>query len=109
MTSEFVKIEICIPEQNLDEVHKALIEVDAGHIGNYDACITYHLLNGTWRPLVGSNPYSGTTDEINRVKELQVEFICKAENLEKTVKAIRKVHPYETPIINAFPLLNVNF
>ena len=109
MASEFVKIEICIPEQYLDKIHKALIEVDAGHIGNYDACINYTPTEGTWRPLVGSNPYSGTTDEINRVKELQVEFICKAENLEKTVKAIRKAHPYETPIINAFPLLNVNF
>ena len=35
------KLEIFIPETHLKALQKALQDVDAGHIGNYDSCMSY--------------------------------------------------------------------
>ena len=34
------KIETFIPQESLQDIRKALLEVDAGHIGNYRGCIS---------------------------------------------------------------------
>lgn len=46
------KLEIFIPETHLEPLQRALKEVDAGHIGNYDCCLSYSPVTGCWRPLV---------------------------------------------------------
>ena len=84
-----------------------LIDVDAGHIGKYDACLSYSPVIGTWRPLEGTNPYIGEKNKISEEKELKVEVTCKTEKIDETIKAIKKVHPYEEPVINVIPLLKV--
>lgn len=103
----YVKLEIFIPETHFRVLQKALQEVDAGHIGKYDSCLSYSRVMGTWRPLEGTNPYIGKTNEISEEPELKVEVTIKAENLQKTISAIKAVHPYEEPVINAIPLLAV--
>ena len=45
------KLEIFIPETHLGVLQKALQDVDAGHIGNYDSCMSYSPVTGCWRPL----------------------------------------------------------
>ena len=103
---QFCKLEIFIPETHFSQLQKVLQYVDAGHIGNYDSCLSYSVVIGTWRPLDGSKPYSGEQNKISQEKELKVEVRIKKENLEKTIKAIKSVHPYETPVINIIQLLN---
>lgn len=103
---EYCKLEIFIPETHFKQLQVALQNVDAGHIGNYDTCLSYSEVIGTWRPLKNAHPYSGTQDEISQETELKVEVRIKTNNLEKTLKAIKEVHPYETPVINIIPLLN---
>ena len=34
-----------------------------------------------------------------------MEVTCRVADLEKTVAAVKAVHPYEEPVINAIPLL----
>ena len=34
------------------------------------------------------------------------EVTCRAADLEQTVAAVKAVHPYEEPVINAIPLLS---
>jgi hypothetical protein len=99
-------LEIFIPETHLKTLQKALQEVDAGHIGNYDCCLSYSEVTGVWRSLRGTKPYLGRENELSQEKELKVEVIIFLENLEKTFKAVRAVHPYEEPVINVMPLLN---
>ena len=41
MTIEYVKLEIFIPETHFPQLQRALQSVDAGHIGNYDSCLSY--------------------------------------------------------------------
>ena len=105
MNFEYCKIEIFIPEANFKELQNALIEIDAGHIGKYDACLSYSYVTGTWRPLEGTNPYKGELNKISEEKELKVEVTVKFSNVDETIKAIKKIHPYEEPVINVIPLL----
>lgn len=104
MEFEFFKLEIFIPETHLEVLQKALMEVDAGHIRNYDCCISYSKVIGCWRPLDGTTPYIGSVGEISSEPELKVEVCCKAARLRETKAAIKRVHPYEEPVINVIPL-----
>lgn len=103
----FCKLEIFIPETHLGPLQRALQSVDAGHIGRYDCCMSYHPVTGCWRPLEGASPYLGAVGEISREPELKVEVTCPAERLEETIAAVKAVHPYEEPVINVIPLLRV--
>jgi hypothetical protein len=103
---KFCKLEIFIPKTHFSQLQKVLQDVDAGHIGNYDSCLSYSEVIGTWRALDEAHPYLGKKNEISQEPELKVEVRIAAENLDKTIKAIKDVHPYETPVINIIPLLN---
>lgn len=107
MEFKYFKLEIFIPESHFRHLQKALQKVDAGHIGNYDSCLSYSRVMGTWCPLAGTSPYIGTENEISEEPELKVEVTVKAEKLEETVAAIKAVHPYEEPVINVIPLFMV--
>ena len=104
MEKKYYKFEIYIPESHFDELRKALMSVDAGHIGNYDCCLSYSRVIGTWRPLAGTDPFLGRTGEISEEEELKVEVTVAGEKLEETLAAIRAVHPYEEPVINVIEL-----
>lgn len=109
MEFEFCKIEIFLPKTHLAALQEALRRVDAGHVGNYDCCLSYHEVTGCWRPLAGSEPYSGEENEISREAEYKVEVLCRAEKAEQTIRAIKEAHPYERPVINAIPLWRTGF
>lgn len=102
----FYKLEIFIPKTHFAHLQTALRSVDAGHIGNYDSCLSYSEVIGTWRPLDGSTPYSGKQNEISQEPELKVEVRILSENLDKTLSVIKDIHPYETPVINIISLQN---
>ena len=105
MDVSFLKLEIYIPEDHLGALQTALQSVDAGHIGNYDCCLSYSQVMGTWRPLAGTSPYIGTEGAISCEPELKVEVTIRAERLTETMEAVKSVHPYEEPVVNVIPLL----
>ena len=95
----FFKLEIFIPE-----THLADLSADAGHIGNYDCCLSYSRVIGTWRPLPGTDPFIGEEGMISEEEELKVEVTVKGNRLDETLEAIKAVHPYEEPVINVIEL-----
>ena len=99
------KLEIFLPATHLEAMKQALRDVDAGHIGNYDCCLSYSPVTSCWRPLPGTNPYLGQVDEVSCESELKVEVTCYLERLDETLEAIKTVHPYEEPVIYVIPLL----
>lgn len=107
MQYKHIKLEIFIPKTHLKQLQKALQDIGAGHIGKYDSCLSYSQVIGTWRPLEGANPYIGQKNEISEEPELKVEVTIKAEALLESLSAIKAVHPYEEPVINAIPLLEI--
>ncbi len=100
----YCKIEIFIPETHLAVLQEALRRVDAGHIGNYDSCLSYSRVIGCWRPLPGSSPYIGEEDSVSSEPELKVEVTCLRHKADMTIAAIKEAHPYEEPVINVIPL-----
>jgi len=103
------KLEIFIPESHLEALREALRAVDAGHIGNYDCCLSYSCVTGCWRPLAGAHPYLGEEGAVSEEAELKVEVTCLRERVEETVRAVRAAHPYEEPVINVIPLYRTGF
>ena len=98
------KLEIFIPASHLSALQKALQAVDAGHIGQYDSCMSYSPVTGCWRPLQGSTPYIGHMGEVSTEPEIKAEVTCQTEKVKETLRAIKEVHPYEEPVIHVIPL-----
>lgn len=103
----YCKLEIFLPVTHLLPLQQALQEADAGHIGNYDCCLSYTSVTSFWRPLEGTDPYIGNVGEITTQRELKVEVTCKTQQVDKILAAIKKIHPYEEPAINVIPLYRV--
>ena len=101
---DWLKLEIYIPESHFPALQRALQSADAGQIGNYDSCLSYSRVKGTWRPLQGARPYIGEEGTVSEAEELKVEVNVRKDKLESTLRAIRSVHPYEEPVINVIPL-----
>lgn len=106
---QYCKLEIFIPETHIEALQKALQSVDAGHIGNYDSCMSVSRVTGYWRPLEGCNPYIGENGKVSCEPEAKVEVTIYASEVERTIRAIKSVHPYEEPVINAIPIWKTSF
>lgn len=106
---QYCKLEIFIPETHFQPLREALLSVGAGHIGAYDGCLSVTETTGFWRPLEGSHPYDGEKNILTKAKELKVEVICLKGRTEETIRAVKAVHPYEVPVINAIPLYKTGF
>lgn len=104
---EYVKLEIFIPETHLDILRSALQRADAGHIGNYDSCLSYSRVTSTWRPLEGTHPFLGEQGKVSCEPELKVEVTVLLDRLNETIQEIKQIHPYEEPVINAIPLIGI--
>ena len=66
-------------------------------------------VTGYWRPLDGCDPYIGENGKISSEPEAKVEVTIYAEAVERTIQAIKEVHPYEEPVINAIPIWKTSF
>ncbi|MEZ5571732.1 MAG: YqfO family protein [Halioglobus sp.] len=86
-----------VPATHLDSVKSAVFAAGAGRIGNYDSCCWQVLGEGQFRPLVGSEPFIGQSNKLERVAEYRVEMVCDAANIKSAVAAILATHPYQEP------------
>jgi hypothetical protein len=109
MDFAYCKLEIFLPADHLPDLQRALTQVDAGHIGNYDSCLSYSPVTSCWRPLAGTDPYLGEEGRLSTEPELKVEVTCRREQVDETLAAILAVHPYEEPVINVIPLYRTSF
>lgn len=90
-------ISFYVPLDHAEKVKNAMFDAGAGRIGAYDQCAWQTLGQGQFRPLEGSSPFIGVTDQVERIDELKVEMVCKDDYLQPVLVALRKAHPYETP------------
>lgn len=104
MEFEYCKLEIFVPESHFRAVQSALQQADAGHIGKYDSCLAYSRVTGCWRPLEGCQPYHGREGQVSEEPEIKVEVTCRAAQADAVIAAVKRVHPYEEPVIQAIPL-----
>ena len=104
--AETTMYQLCfyVPESHLEKVKNAVFEAGAGRVGSYDRCAWQTAGTGQFRPLPGSEPFSGETGDLSQAPEHKVEMVCAAECLERAVDALLESHPYETPAWSAWPL-----
>lgn len=98
------KIVVYVPYDYIDSVREALFNVDAGHIGNYSSCSFSVNGEGTFKPLEGTNPFIGKEGLLEKASEYRLETVVKEDNLQKTIDAILKAHPYEEVAYDIFLL-----
>lgn len=101
-----VKIEFFVPAEFVEALRDELNRVGVGRIGNYDHCLSFSTVKGYWRPLEGANPYQGQIGEISQGSECKVEVNCRRELVNAALGVIRRIHPYDEPLINIIPLAN---
>lgn len=102
----FVKIEIFIPDEYVETLRDELSNINVGRIGNYDHCLSITNVRGYWRPLEGSRPFAGEIGQISEGTESKVEVNCRWDSIEDALHVIRRIHPYDEPVINIIPLIN---
>lgn len=101
-----VKIAVMVPEEDVDSVRKAMCEAGCGQIGNYSYCTMATPITGTFLAGDDTNPYVGRKNVIESYEEIKLEALCDIQDAPRVLEAIRKVHPYEEPGIDIYPIIN---
>jgi hypothetical protein len=101
-----VKLEIFVPREYALKIRDELSKVGVGRIGSYDHCVAISPVQGYYRPLPGADPFDGEIGKLSEVTEYKVEVNCKRELVNEAIKVIRRVHPYDEPLVNVLPLAN---
>ena len=101
-----VKLVVFVPVSHADIIRKALGEAGAGKIGNYDFCSFSSRGVGRFRGNEKSNPTIGAAGQYEAVEEERIEVIVTREILEKVLRAIKEVHPYEEVAYDIYPIEN---
>lgn len=106
MEFEFVKVEVLLPEDYIEEIRNQLNDLGVLTVGNYDHVVSYTAVKGYWRPLKAATPFKGENGEISFGTECKMEFKCAKGILEEVKALIKNIHPYEEPVIHIIPLLS---
>lgn len=105
MVYQFVKFVVTVPQSHADKVREALGQAGAGHVGDYSHCSFSVKGTGRFLPLAGAHPSIGKVGKIEAVIEERIETVCYQKDLKKIITAVKKVHPYEEPAIDVYPLI----
>ena len=80
------KIETFIPKKSLQDLRRALLEADAGHIGNYRGCLSYYPVTGVWFSDEGANPTVGKQGEWSEEPVINVIRLVEEDTRESAEK-----------------------
>ena len=96
-----------VPESHLEKVKTALFKEGAGKSGNYDSCSWQTEGLGQFRPLQGSRPFIGDKNRVEQVHEFRVEMVVPDIYIKSVLKALKAVHPYETPAYSVYEIKTI--
>jgi hypothetical protein len=106
--NEVVKLVVFIPETHADQMRQVLGDAGAGIIGNYHHCSFSIKGVGRFIPDEGAHPAIGEVGKPEEVEEERVETPVERTRLAEVLKAVRAAHPYEEPVIEVYPLINID-
>jgi dinuclear metal center YbgI/SA1388 family protein len=108
LDSNQYKLVVFVPETHIDEVSNAVFKAGGGVIGEYSNCSFRTIGKGTFKGPASSNPSMGKKEIDETVKEYRLEVIIDSWKIEAVIQALKKVHPYEEPAFDTYPLKNKN-
>lgn len=86
-----------VPQTHLEQVKAALFAAGAGHFNGYDYCAWQVRGEGQFRPLAGSQPFSGEVGQLQNISEYKVEMVCSELVVKEVIMTLLRNHPYEQP------------
>ncbi len=104
LVAQSYKLVWFVPAEWLDMTREAVFAAGAGRIGEYERCSWYTAGTGTFLGGEETNPALGARGREERVAELRVETVVPADALADVVTALKRVHPYEEPALDVYPL-----
>jgi dinuclear metal center YbgI/SA1388 family protein len=94
-SNELLQLVVYVPTDFALQVTEAAFSAGAGKLGNYDECHFTSEGTGTFRPLEGSNPFSGTNGIREVAREQRLEFVVPSVLKSRVRDAVWLAHPYE--------------
>lgn len=101
-------LEVYVPAAYSEKIKNVMFEAGAGNIGFYDECSFSVEGNGTFRPLDGSDPFSGDQDVRKDSEEKLISVIFEYYKMNKVLTAMKLAHPYEEVVYRIIKLENEN-
>lgn len=98
------KLVVFTPRDCRVKIIDAIAEAGGGIIGNYKRCAFYVDGIGTFEPQQSASPFIGKPGKIEEVEECRIEAVVSGKNLAAAISGVRKIHPYEEPAIDVYPL-----
>lgn len=105
-SSNYMKVAVYVPLDNLESVRSAMASAGAGQIGAYSDCSFVTEGDGMFKPLEGARPHIGSVNELETVREGKLEVIVDKKNLGRVIDSMIKAHPYEVPAYDVWALEN---
>jgi hypothetical protein len=98
------KVVTFVPEDKLPKVRDSLFAAGGGKKGLYSRCSFSSAGTGTFYGEKGSKPAYGQAGRLEEIDERRLEVRVSFERLGRAVAALRKMHPYEEPVIETYRL-----
>lgn len=106
--SALQQLSVYVPKDFAEKVKDALFSAGAGNIGFYDECSFTVAGSGTFRPLPGSDPFSGKENIREISDEVMVSVIFESYKKGGIVAAMKAAHPYEEVAYQVVNIENEN-
>lgn len=107
-SEQLMQLVVYVPTAFSEKVKTALFEAGAGSIGFYDECSFSISGKGTFRPIEGSNPFSGSLNVRETAYEDMISVVFESFKKNKILSALRMAHPYEEVAYQIYALENEN-
>ena len=98
------KLVVYVPDADLSKLSDTLFAMGAGVIGQYRECSFRLAGTGTFYGTDSTNPVVGQKGRREEVAEWRLEVVVPEALVSSAVAAMRKVHSYEEPAFDVYPL-----
>ncbi len=100
------KLVFFVPFEYQEALEKSLFEAGAGEMGNYAECSFVSEGTGSFKPLEGANPHTGSIGIRTIQKEAKVEVVFPIWKQSAILDAMKNAHPYEEVAYEIYTLQN---
>ncbi|MDR1045961.1 MAG: Nif3-like dinuclear metal center hexameric protein [Candidatus Adiutrix sp.] len=101
---DFDKLAVCVPAGYENRLRRALFQIGAGVVGDYDHCWFGLSGEGGFRVPKEASPFIGQRGRETITRESRLEFILPRALAPQAAEALRAVHPYEEPAFEFYPV-----
>ncbi len=106
LNSSQVKLVVFIPEESYEKVSDAIFNAGGGIIGEYSNCGFRATGKGTFKGSYKTSPSIGVKETVETVNEIRLEVLVDSWKIKNVLSEMLKVHPYEEPSYDIYPLNN---